>query len=147
MRAVVRVSSDIKTRGFRVAYLAVRETMEEASRLNDLDVLQHISVSSSRRRRYNVLVEGKRDKHNDYKEVHHRTHGPHSLRDLLLIHLAHVFPLQASLHKRRPQPDDHRIAGRVGNAAECERRDEGLAIAVEGIGDDAEAGEREREET
>jgi hypothetical protein len=67
MPAVAPVSGEIRMRGFRVAYLAVRKAMEEPPRLNDLDILQHVSVPPSRCSRYNVLVEGKRDKHNDHE--------------------------------------------------------------------------------
>lgn len=102
--------------------------------MHDVDLPHHIPIPTAGRRSHDVLVEGERNEHDDAQQVHDSTHGAHGLRDLLLVHLAHILALQARLHERWSQPADHGIGGRKGNAAEGQRGDQRLAVAGEGVG-------------
>lgn len=122
--------------------------MQEAPLVGVLDLhLNHdISIAAAARRRNNVLVEGKRDEDDDGDEIDGGAHGAHALRDLAAVELAHVAPPEAGLDKRRAEPADHGVAQRKGDERERQRRDEGLAIAVEGVCEDGERGAREGDE-
>lgn len=109
----------------------------------------HIPISASARRRYNILIERKRDKHNNNQQINHRAHRPHGFRNLLLIALRHIFTLKSCFHERRAQPTNHAVGSGESEAAEGERGDEGFAIfAREGFEEegDTEDGEGEVEE-
>lgn len=130
------------------SHLVMGEAMQEAPLVGvlDLDLNHHISVPASARRRNDVLVERKRDEDDDGDEVHRGAHRAHALRDLAAVDLAQVAPPEAGLDKRRAEPADHGVAQRKGDERERQRRNQGLAIAVEGVCEDGERGAREGDE-
>lgn len=124
------------------------EAMQEASLVGvlDLDLNHHISIPASTRRRNDILVKWKRDKDDDSDEIHGSAHRAHAFRDLAAIGLAQVAPPEAGLDECRAEPADHGVAERKGHERERQRRNEGLAIAVEGVCEDGERGAREGDE-
>lgn len=122
------------------------EAVQEPARVGIHNLEDDVSIPAPGRRGHDVLVEGEGDEDDGDEQVDDGADGAHGLWDLPLMHLAHVLALQAGLHKGRPQPADHGVGGGEGDAAEGQRGDERLAIALEGVGDDAGAGEEEREE-
>ena len=117
--------------------------MQQPPLLHMLNLQHHITIAAPARGRHNILVKRKRDKHNHHQQIHNSAHAAHALGDLLAVVLAHVDALEPCAHKRRSQPADQREAGGERQAAEGERRDERLAIALEGVGEDGDASERE----
>ena len=114
--------------------------MQESSRLNNLHLDDHISVPTSRCSSHDILIERKRNEHDDQKQVDNSADSTHSLGNLLLIQFTHILALQPSLHEGGTQPSDHGIGGRERDAAEGQRRDERFAIAVECVRDYGAAG-------
>lgn len=56
--------------------------MQEPPGLDLLNLVDNISISTSRGRGDNVLVEGERYEDDDHEEVHHSANGPHGLRSM-----------------------------------------------------------------
>jgi hypothetical protein len=111
-----------------------------------LNLNHNISVSTSTSRRDDILVKRKRYKDDDGDEIHRGAHRAHAFRDLAAIDLAHVAAPKAGLDECRAEPADHGVAERKGNERERQRRNEGLAIAVEGVCEDGERGAGEGDE-
>jgi hypothetical protein len=120
--------------------------MQEAALLHMLDLQHHIAVPAAARRRNYVLVEGKGYKHNNSKQVNRSAHGAHGLGDLLAVVLAHVDALESGLDEGRSEPADEGKRGAKRKPTEGERYYERLVIALEGIGEDGDAGDGERKE-
>jgi hypothetical protein len=112
----------------------------------NLDLNHHVAIPASARRRNDILVKRKRDKDDDGDEIDGGAHGAHAFRDLAAIGFAQVAPPEAGLDECRAEPADHGVAERKGDERERQRRDEGLAIAVEGVCEDGERGAREGDE-
>jgi len=149
MRAVHTYQFMLHMHWQRVMDLIVRKPVQKPP---SVDVLKlyfkyNIFVSSSRRSCHDVLIEGKWDEDNHNQQIHHCTNRAHRLRNLLLVHFTHILPLQSRLHERRAQPADHSIRRRKRNAAEGQRGDERLAIALESVGYDGNAREEQGQET
>lgn len=129
-----------------LSYLVMGEAMQEAPLVGVLDLNHNVSVSASAGRRNNILVEGEGNEDDDGDEIHRGAHRAHAFRDLAAIGLAQVAPSKAGLDKRRAEPADHGVAERKGNERERQRRNEGLAIAAEGVCEDGERGAGEGDE-
>jgi len=132
---------------FSQTHLAVGEAVQEPALLRMLDLQHHVAVPAAAGRRNHVLVKDKRDKHNDGKKIHGGAHGAHALGDLLAVVLAQVDALEAGLHEGRAEPADEGKRGAKSKAAEGERHNERLVIALEGVGEDGDAGARDARET
>lgn len=120
--------------------------MQEATLFLLVQFHHHVPISSTTCRSNDVLVEGKRDKDDDGQEIDGGAHGAHALWDLDLVRLAHVATAKAGLHERGAEPADHGVAEGEGEEGEGEGRDEGLAIAGEGVEEDGGRGARDGEE-
>ncbi|TFB03297.1 hypothetical protein CCMA1212_004231 [Trichoderma ghanense] len=105
-----------------------------------LHLNHHIAIPASARRRHDILVERKRDKHNHGDEIDGGAHGAHALGQLRAVDFAEVAPAEAGLDKGRAEPADHGVAEREGGEGEREGGDEGLAVAAEGVEEDGERG-------
>jgi len=103
-----------------------------------LEFNDNISITTSWGSGYDVLVEWKRYKDDDNKEIDDGADSTHSFRNLFLVYFRHVLPLQASLHKCWSKPSYHGIWCCVCNPAECKGGDERFPITTEGICDDGE---------
>lgn len=121
--------------------------MQEPALLHMLDMEHNIPVAAPARGRHNVLVKRKGDKHDDDQEVDDGADGAHALGYLPAVVLAHVDALETGLDEGRAQPADQRKRRGKREPAERERRNERLAIALEGVGEHGDAGGRDGEET
>lgn len=122
------------------SYLAMREPMKESPLLYILNLKYNITVSASAGSCHNILVERKRDEDDDDQKVDNSTNASHALRDFALVMFAHVDSPQARFHERWTQPSNHGISGTECNATERQRCDEWLAIGLEVIDENADAG-------
>jgi hypothetical protein len=118
----------------------MRKPVKEPSLLNMLNMEDNITIAASTSSRHDILVERKRNEDNDDQKIDNSANASHALRDLSLVMLAHVNSSQARLHKRRTQPSNHGIGGAERDAAEGKRSDEWLAIGLEVVDEDADAG-------
>ncbi len=116
------------------------EPVEEAALVDVLGLEDDVAVAAAARGGDNVLVKGKGDEDDDGEQVDGGTDGAHALGQLDLVDLGEVAPAEAGLDKGRAEPADHGVAERKGGARERERRDERLAVAGEGVGQDGERG-------
>lgn len=124
----------------------MRKPVQEPPLFHVLNLQHHVLVAASARRRHNVLVKGKRDEANDHEQVHDGAHGAHALGQLAARVLAHVDALEAGANKGRAEPSDERVGSGVGQPAKGQRRDQRLAVALEGVGEHGHAHGREHEE-
>lgn len=126
--------------------LAVGETMEETA-LVDVGFLEdNISVASAAGGSDNILIERKGDEDDDRKEIDSRADSSHAFRDLALVCLAQVPAHEAGAHEGRAKPSDHGVAQSESQQGQGERRDEGLAIALECVGEHRKGRKCESEE-
>ena len=65
---------------------------------------------------------------------------------LRLTLLAHVLPLEACSHEVVPEPSDHAVRRAIRDSAKGQRSNERITISLEGIRDDSEAGQKERQQ-
>ena len=129
------------------SYLAVWETVEEATLLYVLHVEDDVSIAASACRRNDVLVERKGDENDDDEEINNCADAAHAFRDFLLVVLAHVDTFQPSFHERWAQPSDHGVCGTEGDAAKGNRSNKRLPIALEGVCKDCNTSGGKRKET
>lgn len=122
------------------------EAMQEASFGGILDLNHNISVSASAGRRDYIFVKRERYEDDDGDEIHRGANRAHALWNLDAVDLAQVAASKAGLDKRRAEPPDHGVAERKGNERQRQRRNEGFAIAVEGVCEDGERGAGEGDE-
>ena len=127
-------------------HLVMRESMKESPHLNIPHLHHDIPIPPPRRRRHDILIKRERDKHNRHQQIHHRAHRAHRLGNLLLVNFTQILPFQAGFHEGWAKPSDHGVGGAESHAAEGQRGDERLAIAVEGVCYDGDAGEEEGDE-
>ena len=121
--------------------------MQKSPLINRACGIHYIPISASRRCSDNVLVKRKWYEHDDNQQIDNGANGTHRLGYLLLVLLAHILAFHPGFHKCWAQPSYHRICRRKGNATECQRGNERLAIAVEGVRNYANASNGERQET
>lgn len=121
------------------AHLAVRELVQEAALVDVLGVQDDVPVAAAAGGSNDVLVEGEGGEDDDGEQVDDGADGTGALWNLPPVGLGHVDALEPGLDEGGPQPADHGIGGGVGHAAEGERRDQGLALAAEGVGQDGAA--------
>lgn len=122
----------------------MRKLVQQSALVHMLDIEDNVSISATTSDGDDVLVEGKGDEDHDDDQVDDGADGAHALGQLLLVvDLGHVAAPEAGADEGRAQPADHGVAGGKGQAAEGERRDEGLAIAAKGVGEDGDAGDGE----
>lgn len=121
------------------AHLAVGELVQEAALVDVLGVQDNVPVPAAAGGGNDVLVEGERGEDDDGEQVDDGADGAGALGDLPPVGLGHVNALEPGLDEGRPQPADHGIGGGVGHAAEGERRNQGLALAADGVGQDGAA--------
>lgn len=125
----------------------MREPVQEPALLHMLNLQHHVPVPASACGRDYVLVKGEGHKHDHGEQIDRGAHGAHALGDLSAVVLAQVDALETSLDECRAEPADERKGSAECQAAEGQRHDERLVIALKDVGEDGDAGGREGEET
>ena len=105
-----------------MAYLAMRELMQQPPLLHILDVHDHVPISATTSRDHYVLVEGDENEDGKSKKVDDGADSAHALGQVLgagTVGLGQVATLEAGADEDGAQPADHGVAGGEGEAAKA----------------------------